>query len=171
MHMSEEQPSKSQATWKDFILMCMYGPLVLLQVVLAVKFFSYLGSTLALIGGGIFFFLFLVVGALPRYEFKKLGEVVEGRSYIHTTTVVDSGIYAIIRHPQFLSWILLSIALALLSQHWLSAVCVVPVAVLIYLEALREDKSNIEKFGDNYSKYMQSVPRLNPLVGIVRRMQ
>lgn len=166
--MPDEQPLKSQTSWKDFILLCVYGPLILLQVVLVFKFYNSMGLTLALIGGWLFFLLFLIVGALPRYEFKKRGGVVEGKSYIYTTTVVDTGIYTIVRHPQFLSWILLSLALAFLSQHWLSVLCVVPVTVLIYVEALREDKSNCGKFGNDYKEYMQRVPRLNPLVGIFR---
>jgi len=166
--MSAETSSQSAVSWKDFILVCVYGPLILLQIVLAITSHNYLGLTCALIGGLIFFLLFLIVGALPRYEFKKRGGVGEGKSYIHTTTVVDTGIYAIVRHPQFLSWILLSLALAFLSQYWLSVLCVVPVTVLIYVEALREDKSNCEKFGNDYKEYMQRVPRLNPLVGIFR---
>lgn len=89
MRMPEEQPLKSQTMWKDFALMCMYGPLILLQVVVAIKVFNRLGSALALIDGGIFFFLFFVVGALPRYELRKQGGEVERRSYIHTTTAVE----------------------------------------------------------------------------------
>ena len=87
---------------------------------------------------------------------------------MRTTVVVDSGIYAVVRHPQFLSWIILSGALALLSQHWLSVVCIFPVAVLVYMEALRADQSDIKKFGSDYEQYMQKVPRLNLLVGVYR---
>ncbi len=160
----EKQPS----TWRDFVLLCVYGPLLVLQVVFAIKVYNHLQVPLLLYSGWVILVLFFVVGYLPVSEFRKRGGVPKGKSYMDTTTVVDTGIYAVVRHPQFLSWILLSIALALMSQHWISVGCVVPVAVLVYMEALKADKSSIEKFGDSYRKYMQKVPRLNILVGIYR---
>ena len=39
-----------------------------------------------------------IFGWLPIFTFRKKGKVV-GRSYVHTTVVVDSGVYAIVRHP------------------------------------------------------------------------
>ena len=99
----------------------------------------------------------------------KRGGVPEGKSYIHTTTLVDSGIYAVVRHPQFFAGILISLALVLMSQHWLNAVLFIPVVVGTYIDSLRADKRLIEKFGDDYKSYMQRVSGLNPLVGIIRR--
>ena len=159
---------ESNSTWKDFILICMYGPLLVIQVVCVFMFFNYPGYNLLMVLGIVMLLSFFVVGYLPSYEFKKRGGVPEGKSYMHTTTVVDTGIYAYVRHPQFLSWILLSIGLACLSQYWLSVVCVILIAVLIYMEALRADTTAVEKFGDSYRQYMQKVPRLNPLVGLYR---
>lgn len=166
-----EEPPQSDVTWKDFILLCMYGPLIVVQVILGFLFYNYLRNTLLLYGGWGLLVLFFAVGYLPSYEFRKRGGVPKGRSYMHTTTVVDTGIYAVVRHPQFLSWVILSLALACMSQYWVSVVCVVPVTALIYMEAVKADKSNIEKFGDDYTQYMQEVPRLNPLVGIYRLLR
>jgi len=87
----------------------------------------------------------------------KRGGVPEGKSYIHTTTLVDSGIYAVVRHPQFFAGILISLALVLMSQHWLNAVLFIPVVVGTYIDSLRADKRLIEKFGDDYKSYMQRV--------------
>ncbi|MBU7027745.1 MAG: isoprenylcysteine carboxylmethyltransferase family protein [Theionarchaea archaeon] len=168
--MPEELP-QSDVTWKDFILLCIYGPLLVVQVVLVFLFYNYVRSTLLVYGGWVLLVAFFVVGFLPSYEFRKRGGVPKGRSYIYTTTVVDTGIYAVVRHPQFLSWVILSLALACMSQYWVSVICVVPVAVLVYMEAMRADKSNIKKFGDGYRKYMQKVPRLNPFVGIYRLLR
>jgi protein-S-isoprenylcysteine O-methyltransferase Ste14 len=56
----------------------------------------------------------------------------------------------------------------LVSQHWLSVVLGVPIIVYVYVMARREEESNIEKFGDDYKRYMQRVPRNNVLVGILR---
>ena len=44
----------------------------------------------------------------------------------------------------------------------------VTLSVLFYIVVLREDKGLIEKFGDYYKRYMQKVPRMNFIVGIIR---
>jgi protein-S-isoprenylcysteine O-methyltransferase Ste14 len=39
---------------------------------------------------------------------------------------------------------------------------------LLYNDMCREEESNIERFGDDYRRYMQQVPRMNFVVGIIR---
>jgi protein-S-isoprenylcysteine O-methyltransferase Ste14 len=109
-----------------------------------------------------------VFGWLPIFAFRKKGGVLKGRSYIQTTVLVDSGIYAVVRHPQFLAGILLSLALILITQHWLIGTIGVVAVVLNYFIALKADQELIEKFGDGYKRYMDKVPRINFLVGIIR---
>ena len=47
----------------------------------------------------------------------------------------------------------------------------VPAPVLaIYMQARQDDRSLIEKFGDDYRRYVQAVPRMNILAGAVRRL-
>jgi protein-S-isoprenylcysteine O-methyltransferase Ste14 len=36
---------------------------------------------------------------------------------------------------------------------------------------LREEQMSIEKFGDDYKRYMQKVPRMNLLVGVIRLLR
>jgi len=36
---------------------------------------------------------------------------------------------------------------------------------------LREEQMSVEKFGDDYQLYMQEVPRMNFLLGIIRLLQ
>jgi protein-S-isoprenylcysteine O-methyltransferase Ste14 len=82
---------------------------------------------------------------------------------------VDTGIYAIVRHPQSgTAGILLNLALALLGQHWLLAVLAVAGMVLLYVDTFRADDVCIEKFGQDYVRYMQRVPRVNFVTGLVR---
>lgn len=163
-----DEPQTS--TWKDFIFSCIYGPLLVVQIVWVFTHYNHYRIPYLLYGGWLLFVLFLVVGALPRYEFKKRGHIPEGKSYIHTTVMVDTGIYAVVRHPQFLSWILLSSALVLFSQHWLSVILFIPITVFVYLEAVRADSSLIEKFGDDYREYMKKVPRMNIVWGIKKNL-
>ena len=40
--------------------------------------------------------------------------------------------------------------------------------VLNYFIALKADQELIEKFGDDYKRYMQEVPRMNFLLGLIR---
>jgi len=112
-----------------------------------------------------------VFGWLPIFAFRKKGGVSKGRSYIQTTVLVDSGIYAVVRHPQYLAGILLSLALILITQHWFIATIGVVAIVLNYFIALKADQELIEKFGDDYRRYMEKVPRMNFLVGLIRLLR
>jgi len=93
------------------------------------------------------------------------------RSYVHTNVLVDSEIYAVVRHPQILSWILMMSASILISQHWLAAIIGVPISVWGYKEAVKEEKDLIIKFGDDYKRYMQKVPRMNFILGTIRLLR
>jgi protein-S-isoprenylcysteine O-methyltransferase Ste14 len=67
-----------------------------------------------------------------------------------------------------LDYILIILALILIAQHWLSAIIGIPMTVLVYIGMREEERSNIEKFGDAYKRYIQSVPRMNLLVGVIK---
>ena len=67
-----------------------------------------------------------------------------------------------------MGWLFMYVALILLSQHWLTAIIGIPGIVCVYLISRQEDQHLIEKFGDDYKDYMQKVPRMNLLVGIIR---
>jgi protein-S-isoprenylcysteine O-methyltransferase Ste14 len=110
-----------------------------------------------------------VFGWLPILAFRKKGGVSKGKSYIQTTALVDSGIYAVVRHPQYLSFILLSLALLLLAQHWLITWFGIVAMALVYIGILPDaDQDGIKRFGHDYKRYMQRVPRLNFVAGIIR---
>lgn len=108
-----------------------------------------------------------IFGWLPIFTFRKRGNV-QGRGYIHTTVLVDSGIYGIVRHPQYLAGILISISLPMISQHWLVAVFGLFAMVIYYQNTFDEERTCIEKFGKVYEEYRQRVPRINFILGIIR---
>jgi protein-S-isoprenylcysteine O-methyltransferase Ste14 len=58
--------------------------------------------------------------------------------------------------------------MVLLSQHWLNSVLGAIVIALLYNDMRREEKSNLERFGDDYRRYMVQVPRMNFLAGTIR---
>ncbi|MDH7486146.1 MAG: isoprenylcysteine carboxylmethyltransferase family protein [Anaerolineae bacterium] len=111
-------------------------------------------------------------GVLPMITLRSKGGVPEGKDYTHTTALVDSGVYAVVRHPQYLSFMLLSLFLILVAQHWLIAVIGIAAMALVYTGIVPQaDRANIEKFGDEYRRYMQRVPGINLLAGVIRRLR
>ncbi|MBN1305198.1 MAG: isoprenylcysteine carboxylmethyltransferase family protein [Anaerolineales bacterium] len=137
------------------------------QIVLAILFYNPAGDELVInLDWGVFM-LSAIFGWLPIFTFRKKGKV-EGRGYIHTTILVDSGIYGIVRHPQYLAGILICVALSLITPHWLVIALGGIAAVIYYLDTCEEEKGSLEKFGAAYEHYRERVPRMNFLAGIVR---
>jgi len=96
---------------------------------------NYLGIGIFLLSG---FF-----GMAPVFITPKKGGVKKGKSYIHTTKIVDTGIYAIVRHPQYSAFILWAIGAILLFKKGVVVVLGLPVILLTYFDMMREDTRNI----------------------------
>jgi protein-S-isoprenylcysteine O-methyltransferase Ste14 len=110
-----------------------------------------------------------IFGIVPIITFRRKGGVPQGESYMRTTTLVDTGIYAIVRHPQGgTAWLLINLGLMLIAQHWTSVVLGLPSLVLAYADTFKADQGCIEKFGDAYRHYVERVPRVNFVAGIVQ---
>jgi len=84
--------------------------------------------------------------------------------------LVESGMYAFVRHPEFLGHILIIFALIIISQHWISVIVGAVLVALLCLAMIEEEKKNIEKFGDAYIDYMKRVPRINLIAGIIKQI-
>lgn len=114
----------------------------------------------------------LVVGlaliALAMSTLRRRGRPAEGEDLTRTTVIVRSGIYAVVRHPLYLGWLLMYVAVMLLSQHPVILLMALPGVACMVLICRDEDRRLIDKFGDSYREYMRSVPALNILVGVVR---
>jgi len=128
-------------------------------------------SILAYIGVGLYVFSGLIFGMLPVFEFRKMGMVKKGKSYIHTTKLVDTGIYSIVRHPQYITFMLWAVAGLFLFQHWIVIILGIPIIPLTYIDLLNADKDGIKKFGEAYKQYMKKVPRANFFIGIIRKIR
>jgi protein-S-isoprenylcysteine O-methyltransferase Ste14 len=117
----------------------------------------------------------LAVGLLffsaPLIYYTKRGKPPEGKTFMLTTVIVDSGAYGIVRHPQTLGCIVVMFASMLISQHWAVIIVGITLSVLYYREVIEEEKGLIVKFGDDYKSYMQRVPRMNLPLGIVRALR
>ena len=159
--------------WIDFAPVTVVGILFISQIIVGVYFLSEVSQIeiWAYIGVGLYVFSGLVFGWLPVIEFRRKGGVRSGKSYIHTTELVDTGIYSIVRHPQYVTFIVWAVAGVLLFQHWTVTLLGIPIFPLTYIDLIRADRDAIEKFGDDYKAYMKKVPRMNFLVGILRLLR
>ncbi|MFX1499698.1 MAG: methyltransferase family protein [Promethearchaeota archaeon] len=153
--------------WKDFVPSIIYGSAIITQIILVFFYYNFYNlRILHWLGWGIMA-LFFVIGGLPKDAFKKYGETEKGKSYLYTTKLVDKGIFAIIRHPYWLCWIILSISLTLISQHIIMIILTMIAIPIIYLETFSLDKGLIDKFGNNYKQYKKNVPRMNLILGLI----
>ena len=140
------------------------------QVGLAIWLYDPQANELIINSGWLILMLSAVFGWLPIFTFRRKGQV-KGRSYMHTTVLVDSSVYAIVRHPQYLAGILVAIALSLITQHWAVLLTGLVGATTTYAGTYDEERECIEKFGEEYCQYQQRVPRLNFILGIARWLQ
>lgn len=120
--------------------------------------------------GWLIIFISGIFGWLPIFVLRSRGEV-RGPSYVHTTALVDSGLYSIVRHPQYLAGVLIALALPLISWHWLVILLGAASLGMYWWSAGVEEQANLEKFGSVYLEYQQRVPRFNFLLGLIRRIR
>ena len=141
---------------KDNILMVILGITFFLNIIVinlfppTIKELVVVGYTI--LGIGALFFI-LSVSTLRRKG---------------TSNVVDSGIYGIVRHPMYLGGMVMFFSHIFLGQNWIVATSTIIAIVCCYLIIQFGDQRNIERFGDDYKRYMQKVPRMNLLIGIIR---
>ena len=162
--------SKKTVSWINVIPSILTSLLLFYQIISGLYLLSNVNqiSILAYIGVSLYVFSGLIFGMLPVFEFRKKGMVKKGKSYIHTTKLVDTGIYSIVRHPQYITFMLWSVAGMFLFQHWIVIILGIPIFPLTYIDLFNADKDAINKFGESYKQYMKRVPRANFLLGILR---
>ena len=141
------------------------------QIILSFLLYDENGNTTIRNIGWVILWMSAIFGWLPIFTLRKLGGVPQGKGYVHTTVLVDRGVYAIVRHPQYLAGMLLGLALTLIAQHWIVAVLGAAAIIVYYVDTYEEEASSIEKFGEQYIQYMKKVPRVNFLLGILRFVQ
>jgi len=158
-------------SWKRDPLFWAYSILMLLPIIMVLVFYNYYTLDLLVYAGWILLAFSVVIIFMAGGEFRKKGGAPKGKSIVQTTVVVDSGIYAVVRHPQYLGFMLFVLALVLMSQHWVSVISWIIGSTLFYRDVLREEQMSIAKFGDDYQRYMRKVPRMNLLLGVTRLLR
>ncbi len=160
---------KERKTW---LLPSVMTVLMVSQIVLVFFLYNQAGLEALRYVGWAILAVSAVFGWLPIFILHRKGGVPKGKSYVRTTVLVTSGIYAVVRHPQSgLAGILLSLGLILIAQNWVIAIIGVAAMVVVYLGTRQEDRYCVEKFGDDYKRYMQSVPAVDLFTGIIRLLR
>lgn len=85
-----------------------------------------------------------------------------------TKNCTDSGVYGIVRHPMYLGGMVMFFSHIFFGQNWMIAFSTLVGIYCCYILTQSEDRQIVEKFGDEYRLYMQKVPRLNFVAGIIR---
>ena len=83
--------------------------------------------------------------------------------------LVNTGPYAIVRHPMSLGMMISAAGLMMIGQHWTSYAVGAGLILFLYIAARLEENLNREKFGDAYADYMKRVPQFNAVLGLMRR--
>jgi protein-S-isoprenylcysteine O-methyltransferase Ste14 len=113
----------------------------------------------------------LVLMFAPMHTLKRFGDAGPGGSYMQTTRVVNRGPFSIVRHPQYVGYVLLNATFALIAQHWVVVSLAAVAGGCFYLHARAEERAMCEKFGETYRNYMQQVPRFDLFRGTWRALR
>jgi protein-S-isoprenylcysteine O-methyltransferase Ste14 len=173
MSLEEDHQVEDAASWIEFVPITLVSVLFILQMIIGIILLSDItqNKLLAYAGVGLYAVSGVVFGYLPVLEFRRKGEVAQGDSYIKTTRLVDTGVYSIVRHPQYMTFILWGFAGMLLFQHWIIVLLGIPIIPLTYIDMVKADRDAIRKLGDENREYMLRVPRTNFLLGLTRRIR
>ena len=88
--------------------------------------------------------------------------------YQHREGVATTGLYGLVRHPQYLGIILIMTGFVI---QWPTIPTLIMYPILLYVyhrQALKEEKFMISRYGDTYRKYMMKTPRYNLLKNLFK---
>ena len=79
--------------------------------------------------------------------------------------VIRKGVFNVVRHPIYLSEILLYLGLLMLSISLAATVVWIIAIVFLHYISCYEERLLLERFGDEYEQYMREVPMWIPRLG------
>jgi protein-S-isoprenylcysteine O-methyltransferase Ste14 len=105
--------------------------------------------------------LFLIPGA--RLAINGVKETTLRVAETHKTNkIVTTGVYSIVRHPQYLGGLLAHVGISFLLSAWYSLLSTPLMVLLVYIISRKEEKELIREFGKEYEDYTEKVPMLTP---------
>ena len=156
-------------SWKERISPLAIGQILLMANIIQNILIKH-ESTLDLLkySGLILLIPILILWPMPVFNLRKWGNISSSGSFMATTKLVDKGIYKLIRHPQYLSFMLLNAGMALL--NWDVITILISISSIGFLIAgiKEEEQILIDQFGEEYTSYQKRVPSINIIAGIFR---
>ncbi len=146
----------------------LYGLCFLALLLLALLRYNSLGSSALLAAGWILILLGSCLAFLSTKARRRGALAEEG---IEEQQLVTEGPYGVIRHPEFLSHMIIGAGLSLLSQHWLSLLFLLLIGFMAWIAAKEEENENLKKFGVSYRRYLHEVPAFNFISGLYRYLR
>lgn len=132
-----------------------FGCLVTLGFVVRVAQSTLIGSSDKVIGCVLFALaitIMMIAHGVQKQAHRKAQDI---------TRLATTGIYSRCRHPIYLAFIVMNVAIVFVFGNiWLMIVAL-PFMVLWHFEARQEEKFLLDKFGDGYTVYMREVPMWN----------
>jgi protein-S-isoprenylcysteine O-methyltransferase Ste14 len=147
------------------------GAVMILQLVLSILLFNQAGVEAFRYFGWILLVASIGLGWLSVSILrKKVDEKEEElrKRVDEGSKLLDTGVYGVVRHPQYLTSACVNLALILIAQNWVAGIIGVLGVTLNYVAAISADQELIDKFGEDYEKYMKRVPRIDFITGIKR---
>ena len=132
---------------KDWILSVEYGTRVPLIVVGAISY----GFAIA-----------VQIRVKKHLKLRILAGVPELESSGMGGTLLQYGIYSRIRHPRYVSFMFGMLGIAFFTNYLAMYVLIAVSAAALYLVVLLEEKELRNRFGDDYVRYSERVPRFIP---------
>lgn len=138
--------------------------LFLVQIILSLLFYNWAGIDLLTYTG----WIIIIIGVIILYKSQMDFRAVK-KTDLKKGEIVDTGLFSVIRHPTYLSFMLMAVGLIFISQYWLVVIIGVARIIMLYYVILEEEKMDIDRFGSPYRDYQEMVPRLNFIKGILKR--
>ena len=151
--MSEKLKEKASYVFHILTFIAYFILLSILEIPPALQFLQYFGVLFFLLG---MIFLIFSISMLMRNK---------------TGSLIQAGVYGIVRHPMYVGAIMLFSAMVLFLPHWIMLILVAINIVIVYRFMLDGERQNIKKFGAEYRTYMAHVPRANLILGLIRWMK
>ncbi len=74
----------------------------------------------------------------------------------------QTGIYRRMRHPLYTGGLIFNIGLIIMFQIWFGLLLFIPPTIIMIMGAVKEEKWLIEKYGEEYKRYMKQTWRFFP---------